>query len=870
MAAGLGQGPNPGFPKPESLWHDADGGAMSEHRLPTTVSPRRYHIHLTADPAKPDFAAAVTIHVDVEEPVADIVLHADNLTIDEVTIEQEAVQRAAISQKGDRLTLTPPAPLAAGAAVLRIKYSGKVRHDMAGLYLSKDGERACLATQCEATDARSIVPCWDEPSCKAVWQWTVTAPADLTVLTNGPVEATQTEGGVATHTFAETPAMSSYLIACCIGDFASTKAIDARDTPFKVWAMQGQEQHGDKGNELAAQMLPWYEDYFGQPYAFGKYDQIAVPSFAFGAMENAGLVLFRPSLVLLDKATASWDDRRSVALVVAHEFAHMWFGNLVTMAWWDDLWLNEAFAEWIAHKCADAMDPSLDVWVPFRQRAAGALSTDALGSTHAIYHPVKTPEEAQEMFDAVTYGKGSAVMRMLESYLGEEAFCAGLRAYMATFAFDNAEGKDLWSHLANASGQDVAGIMGDWVKQAGHPTVTCRWDGALHLGQYRTTSSPLIGEIEGTWRVPLVIRYADDAGVHEHRHLLTGSESIRLDVQGQLKWLWPNADDGGFYRVQLDAALLDLALANVEALSAPERVGLLRDLWMQVRSGRQGIAPFLATLEATLDGSAHYEVVEFQVGVLRMIDGLLHDRPEQAAFREWVAATLHAAWEGAPAKTDADKQRRAALLRAVGAVALHPEAVVAAGRLADEERAGNAKDTELASVAVAVEAAAGDLTTLAMHMDVYNGRREGSASPQDVERYVYALPQYRDPAAIARILELLAKEGIAAQAEGPVLRAMLVSPASQRAAWQHLQATWASTTARLGEAWLGIIVEACGELPTADAADVIAFIEPRLKGRAGQSWMRAQERLKERAELEARVGPDLRAWASALVASIAR
>ncbi len=841
---------------------------MSEHRLPTSVSPTHYKLHLTADPAKEAFTGHVTIDVDVHDATDAIVLHADKLDIAEAAVEQGESWTAQASQDGDRLTLTLPQALGTGKAQIRIAFSGKVRHDMAGLYLSKDGERACLATQCEATDARSIVPCWDEPAHKAAWTWTVTAPSGLTVLTNGATESVDDDGTNATHTFTTTPKMSSYLIACCIGDFANSTETSARDTPFQVWAMRGQEQHGDHGNQLAAKMLPWYEDYFGQPYAFGKYDQIAVPSFAFGAMENAGLVLFRPSLVLLDEKTASWDDRRSVALVVAHEFAHMWFGNLVTMAWWDDLWLNEAFAEWIAHKCADAMDPSLDVWVPFRQRAAGALSTDALGSTHAIYHPVKTPEEAQEMFDAVTYGKGSAVMRMLESYLGEEAFCEGLRSYMAEFRLNNAQGKDLWTHLAKASGQDVAGIMGDWVKQPGHPTITCQWDGTLELHQYRTTSSPLIGDQSGAWRVPLVIRYADDAGTHEHRHLMTEvNETVDLNVQGTLKWLWPNAEDGGFYRVQLDNVLLQQTLHHVSELAAPERVALLRDMWMQVRAGKQHIEPFLATVEATLDGTAHYEVVEFQVGIARMLDGLLHGQPEQATFRQWLAARLHAAWADAPAKTDADRQRRAALLRAVGAVALHPPAVAAARELADKERQGDASDAELATVAVAVEAAAGDVKTLEEHMAVYTQRRDGTASPQEVERYVYALPQYRDPAAVERILRLLADQGIAAQAEGPVLRAMLVSPAPQAAAWEHLKATWDETTARLGEAWLGIIVEACGELPTASAQEVIDFIEPRLEGRAGQSWMRAKERLSERAELEHRIGPGLRQWVATLALS---
>ncbi len=832
---------------------------MSEHRLPRRARPQQVRIHLRADPEQPTFTGDVEIDVVLEEPCKTIELHAEALRIEEILVDGELVDW---SEDGDRLKLH--GSFHAGSETIRIRYEADVRQDMAGLYLSKDGDRSCLATQCEATDARSILPCFDEPAYKCTWHWTITAPEGLTVLTNGAAESSETQDGWTTHRFAPVGPMSSYLIACCIGDFASTNEVVERDVPFRVWAMNGQEQHGDHGNELAVRMLGWYEDYFGQKYPFGKYDQIAVPSFAFGAMENAGLVLFRPSLVLLDESTASWDDRRHVALVVAHEFAHMWFGNLVTMAWWDDLWLNEAFAEWIAHKCAAAMDPSLDVWVPFRQRAAGALSTDALSSTHAIYHPVQTPEEAQEMFDAITYGKGSAVMRMLESYLGQEAFCEGLRTYMESFRFGNAHGKDLWKHLGKASGEDVAGIMGDWVTQAGHPTIAVRRvEGALRLSQHRTVSSPDANVDETIWRVPLVIRFADDAGVHRHRFLMSGqSADLNLDVSGDLRWVWANADDGGFYRVALDDDLFHDTLHHVQELTPAERVGLLRDTWLQVRAGERTIETFVEALDAML-GDTDYEIVEFQQGVLRLLDGLLHGQPEQATYRQWVGQRMRPVWDDKDDNSEPAKQRRAAAMRALG-MAQEPAAVERARTIAANERAGDQVDPQLATAAVQAEALNGDLATLQVFLDTYDARRNGHYSPQDVERYLYALASFRDPACVTRILELLANAGVAAQAEGPILRAMLTSAHAGAATWQHVVSDWHDLEGRLGDAWIGIIVEASGELPVHLKDNVEAFWDAKLEGRAGQSYMRAKERLAERTELEARILPGLKAWASAL------
>jgi puromycin-sensitive aminopeptidase len=848
--------------------------STSGHRLPRTVRPVRYDLHLDVDPARPEFGGTLSLAVEVVEPVREVRLHAKRLKLASAAIEQDGLSQPLeilVDEAREEATLRAPAPFRPGPARLEISYMGQVAQGMAGLYHSQDGPESCLATQCEATDARAIVPCLDEPDRKAVFALRVTAPKGLTVLANGAAMGQHVAGERTTWTFAPTPPMSSYLLALAVGPFAATDAVEARGVPFRVWALGGKQRLGAHGRDLAARMLPWYEDYFGQPYAFGKYDQVAVPSFAFGAMENAGLVVFRPSLLLLDEATAAWDERKDVALVVAHEFAHMWFGDLVTMAWWDDLWLNEAFAEWMAHRCVAALAPDLDVWARFRARAAGAMATDALASTHPIYTPVETPAQAQELFDAITYGKGSATMRMLEQYLGEEAFRAGLRAHMARHRLGNATGADLWGALQQASAQDVPAIMRDWVGQAGHPTVSARWDAAgrmLHLAQHRTRASPLTPRHEALWRVPLVITYADDNGVHTVRHLLAGrEEAVPLLVSGQLRWLWPNAGDVGFYRCALDDGLLALALSHAKHLRPEERIGLLRDLWHQVRCAERTGEQFMAAFARLLDAEAPYTVVQQAVQLLRSAERLLElqGRGESVGLlRGWVAERLgdgYRALHGAkPNEDPMTRERRAALLRALAAIAREPRAVADARSVAQQERAGQMPDATLAGAAVAAEAVNGDAATLRTHLATYLQRRDAHAAPQDVERYLYVLPAFRDPALVREVLGTLASGAVAPQAVGPILRAMLTEPHSQAAAWAHLQANWPTLREKLGEAWVAILVEATGELPPAWAPQVKAFWDATLQGAAGQAYARAKERLAETAEACPRIVAGIEAW----------
>lgn len=852
--------------------------AAKPFRLPTSVRPVSYDIHIQADPAKPRFTGALRLELELAAGTDAVVLHARDLEVKSVLAEQKGARsdgKATVDKETETLHLKFARPLMPGWATLDIAYEAPVSSGMTGLYLSKDGPEQCLVTQCEATDARAIFPCFDEPAFKATLRWHVTAPRDLTVLANGPLESKgDLADGMVRWTFAATPPLPSYLAAIAIGNFGATPEVRAQGVPHRVWAMLGKENLGVEARDSAAKLQPWFADFFGVPYRFGKYDQIAVPSFSFGAMENAGLVVFRASALLMDAKTAGWRDRRHITLVVSHEFAHQWFGNHVTMAWWDDLWLNESFAEWVAHKAVDAIWPEHEVWIDFQARTNGALSTDALAATHPIYQPVATPAEAAELFDAITYGKGSAVLRMLEAFLGTEAFRVGLRKYMAEFGGANAQGADLWRHLGAAAGRPVERIMTQWVAQAGHPLVHVEslGGGRLRLRQERFRLLPDIRTPPPAtrWDVPMVLRWRDDAGTHEKPHLLESERGeVDLPVKGTLRWLHANAGDVGFYRTDPDPALLAGLVAGLKDLGPAERVGLLRDQWGLVRSGVRPPAGLFQLVAAAVQDTPHYAVADLAVAIVRETERLLETLGDDAAlgqFRLWVGRTFAPAFAGVgmdtkPGEHASQGLLRAALYRAVAGIAREPNAVAAALRLADRERGDAAAvDANLAGTVVSLAAQGGDDGRFDIHRATYIARREAQRPPQESDRYLGSLAAFREPALVGRTLGLLLDGTVPKQSVGPLLVGILREPHSQLAAWTHTQTHWESLRKELGDSWAANLAEASGSLPPARRHEVEAFLDARAKDLV-QSSKRARASLDERTALFASVVPALAAWA---------
>ena len=850
--------------------------STSTYRLPLHATPRRYDIKLDAQVGREEFSGQVMIALDLHQAHDTIDLHAKDLTITDAALIMDRQRHPAtvtVDPDNERIVLQFSQTLPKGKASLDLVFYGKVSQTLRGLYLAQNRPEQVLCTQCESTDARAIFPCFDEPTFKAQFAFEITTP-DPVVLANGPLLSVIDNNTTKTWKFAPTKTMSSYLVALVIGDIASTVEKTVNGIPLRVWAMRGKEQLGDFALDYTARLLPWYEDYFGARYHYDKYDQVAVPGFAAGAMENSGLVLFRQELLIMAPESSSWKQEKIIVHVIAHEFAHMWFGNLVTMDWWDDLWLNEAFAEWICHRVISEISPEYRIWDDFEGARNYALGADALESTHAIYSPVETPAQAQELFDAITYLKGCAVLCMLENFLGTDSFRNGLRTYMQEFAERNARSSDLWRHLQAASNQPVLEIMESWILQAGHPCVNVSLESAtggqqLQLTQKRFFTNPQAPkDNQQHWQIPLVIRYADEAGTHVVRYVLAeATGTLPLQLHGDLHWCYLNADQIGFYRQSLSADLLNKILMHLDQLNPSEQMGFLGDQWALTRSGHQPITPFLDVLTALATRSDNYNLLFEVVEHLRTLEQMVEDLGDASIleqFRGWVKSLFSErlkalGFEPQPGEPMEVSQQRISAVNAMTTLAHDPEAVAHTRRLAEREAVDpQSADPNLAPIIVAVNAQFGDSEVFKKHVDIYQERKANSAPPQMVTRYVYNFPAFRPPELVNQTLSLL-DEGIAPkEATLPILNKMLGARHSQLAAWEYIKRNWLT----LKELGFGAteLIKAAGALPFSLRDDFVEFCEANVKGIADMSYAQALETMDLLAEFQARTKQELAGW----------
>ena len=764
------------------------------YRLPTHARPTLYDLHITARVGVPTFTGQVHMHLHLASTTDRIELHARDLHLQHAMVDGVSARIDPDAER-EMVALVFPQALPVGDVVLSIEYDGHVSANMEGLYLSKDGAEECLATQCEETDARGIFPCFDEPAFKARVLLTVTTTPDVLVLANAPLASTDQAGDLKTWRFQPTQVMSSYLFALVIGKVASAGELVVRGVPLRVYAMEGKETLGAYGNEFAASLLPWFEDYFGARYHFDKYDQVAVPSFSAGAMENSGLVIFRQTLLLRDPKTTSYAAEKLIARVIAHEFAHQWFGNLVTMAWWDDIWLNESFAEWMAHKAADAVAPDYGFWADFQDNKREALVTDALETTHAIYTPVETPEEATELFEhghlqqrKRAHADDRALPRRRRLPRGPSHVHDGIDQ-------KNAKGDDLWRHLGLASGQPVTKLAQSWILQPGYPVVSARLEGTtLLLAQRRCFSKPDGPKNSQTWAIPLVIRFADDAGVHEVRHLLEAREGeLRIEPRGQVKWLHSTGT----------------ALASTGRTSHPRCArsssctrGISRQPSSATSSTMRGRSPAPArsrtsqasstSSDPVVGAAKDHHVLGQAVASFERIEEIIagaHDGPAIAkSVRGWVGALLareakrlgYAPRAGEPRD---DSERRAALLRAMARHARDPSALAAARLLAEEELRDPASVEARASrdLPVALAARFGDMVRHGQHVAVFEKRGQKARTRSLRNAISTASPPSRTRKCTRARWRCSREGAIPARSVRTLLRLMLVEPRGQQA-----------------------------------------------------------------------------------------
>ncbi len=845
------------------------------YRLPTAVVPSRYDLRLEPDLQAGSFAGEETIAITVREPVAEVWLNAAELAIGSVRAEPAGAATAGaagldgaatLEPETERVRLSFPAPLAPGEWRLRLRFTGLLNDRLRGFYRStwKDATGAVhvlAATQFEAVDARRAFPCWDEPACKAVFAVTLVVPDGYAAVSNtAAVRETAAGPGRRAVTFADTIRMSTYLVAFFVGELEATAPAMVGRTPIRLWCVPGKLRLTRFGLEAAAFCLRFFEEYYGIPYPGDKLDLLAIPDFASGAMENLGAITFRETALLVDEAAASHVELERVADVVAHEVAHMWFGDLATMAWWNGIWLNEAFATFMEMLAVDAWKPEWERWITFGVSRAAAMTVDGLRASRPIEFTVEAPRDCEAMFDLLTYEKGASVLRMLEQHLGPDTFRDGVRLYLRRHAYANAETTDLWRALGEAARQPIPEVMDGWVFRPGYPLLSVEpAPGGLRLAQRRFTY--LDGEAEAgeAWRIPIRLRARVGGQVVERRVLLDRGEAT-VALPGAPDRVVANAGGHGFYRVRYAPSLRDGLLAGLDGLSALERFDLVSDLMALCQAGLLPAPEYLEltarfrdetdrNVWAVLIGSFAYVNRAIDPAVRPGLAALVRDRLRGAAGR--------LGWEPRGGEGELTRQLRGDLLRALGTLGDDPEVQAEARRrYARYREDARALDPNVLPAVIATLAASGGEAEYVEFFD----RFRRAATPQEEQRYLYALAGFRQPELLRRTLDRTIDGEIRSQDAPYVVRTLLAGVYARGLAWEFVKAHW-QTMARLypPSAYRRMYEGVTGLVSPAWEEEVGAFFRANRIELGGKTLEQYLEQLRVAVRFQAREGPALTA-----------
>jgi puromycin-sensitive aminopeptidase len=772
------------------------------HRLPLTVTPERYEIRLTPDLSAARFDGEEKIVVQVHAPVRQIRLNAAELVFKAVSIEPPAGKalQGDVTLDGEneqaaldfRETLTP------GPWELRISFSGVLNDKLHGFYRStyKDNngqEKPLASTQFESTDARRAFPCWDEPAFKAVFQPTLVIDQGLTAISNTRVvrETPVPETGKKEVEFADSIKMSTYLVAFIVGEFEGTNPVTAGDAPLSVWAVPGKKHLTKYAEQIGSFSLSYFSGYYGIPYPGDKLDLIAIPDFASGAMENLGAITFRETALLVDSEKATRGELERVADVVSHENAHMWFGDLVTMKWWNGLWLNEAFATFMEMLAVAAWKPEWRRWDSFTVSRAAAMQIDGLKSTRPIEFPVERPEEAAGMFDVLTYEKGASVLRMLEQYLGAEAFRDGIRLYLRRHQYANAETTDLWDAIEDSTHQPVRALMDSWIFQPGYPLINVeKSSGGIVLSQRLFRYLPDDAGQEQKWLVPIFLRAGAKSGVLTKTILLADQELFQ-ELPDELDWVVVNAGGHGFYRVRYGDDLMSGLKQSLQSVLSPvERFGVINDTWAATLAGLTPLPEYLSLVDLLRD-ETDINVWTTAIGSAHHLNRIL-DEAQCAVVQERLRAVFSPAvrrlgWSVREGESELESQLRGDLIGALGTVAEDKACQSRARDLyAQYERDANAVDRNLVPALISILAHTG---TPADYEKFY-AKFKNAQTPQEEQRYLFALAGFRQPDLIDRTLRLTINGEVRTQNSPYLMRNILLNRDARLKAWAFMKEHW--------------------------------------------------------------------------------
>jgi aminopeptidase N len=851
------------------LFLTAASAAMAQ-RLPGGVSPQHYELWFAPDLDKETFRGRETITVDIAAPTAAITLNAAEITFGEVTIESGGQKQAAtvtLNEKDETATLKVPNTLAKGTAAIHITYTGILNGQLRGFYLSKANGRKYAVSQMEATDARRAFPCFDEPAFKATFAITLMVDAADTAISNGK-QVSDTPGpepGKHTIVFAPTPKMSSYLVALLVGDFVCRSGA-AGNTPVRVCATPDKQSLTAFALAAAEFEVKYFNDYFKIPYPYDKLDIIGIPDFAAGAMENAGAITFRERMLLVDEQTASAGLRQNVASVIAHELAHQWFGDLVTMKWWDDIWLNEGFATWAANKPLEAWKPEWNLDIAAATQKQTALGLDVLRSTRAIHTAVNTPAEINEVFDPIAYEKTGSVLGMVENFVGEEKFRDGVSSYLSKYSLGNAAGEDFWNEVTRVTEKPVNRIMKSFVEQPGAPLLSAKTRCVNGSTEVSIAQSRFIGTPDAPrtltaqhWTLPVCVKTAGNAG--SCTVVTEASQTIRVPGCGGAMI---NAGGVGYYLTEYEpAALMELARRN-PPLTAPERISLLGDEWRMARSGRHDIGLYLDLAAAFADDRTP-EVASEIAGRLFVVLTDIADADQREPFEQWIRKQFRPALdaigvEPRPGDSDDVNRLRGTLLQLMGSDPdLQRRARAMVERYMDQP--SSLPPTLVASV-VQVAAAGGDAALYERYLAKMNA---SVATPEEFYRFFNALATFPTPELRQRTLEFALSDRVRTQDTPILLAQLLQSPRSQDATWDYLKSHWDVVAKKVG-GFLGMpaIAGSLGAYcSAAKSADIKAFFDAHPTPDAARTLQQTYERIATCMAVDTRQSPAFTKWLAA-------
>ena len=843
-------------------------------RLPETAVPNSYKLTFTPNFTNDTFGGDEIIQVNVPKATSKIVLNAAEIKFDDVTIEAGGKSQKATAtadEKNEMATLAVPNEIPAGAATIRIKFTGILNDKLRGFYLSKTDKRKYAVTQFEATDARRAFPCWDEPAYKATFDISIVADKGDTAISNGKLLSDTPGPGADKHTlkFATTPKLSSYLVAMLVGDWKCLSD-EVDGIPLRVCSVPGKEQMGAFAMEATKHILHYYDQYFAMKYPFGKLDQVALPDFEAGAMENAGAITYRETLLLADPRTVSEDQKINIAGVIAHEVAHQWFGDLVTMKWWDDIWLNEGFATWMTAKPLEAWKPE---WKQDEQVVAEAndsMNVDSVVATRPIHQDAETRGEINALFDGIAYGKTAAVLHMVESYLGPDTFRAGVNRYLEQHSYANATAEDFWNTQTAVSKKPVNKIMSSFVMQPGVPFVEVSTRDAngkteVTLGQKRYYYDPALFQKGGgteTWSIPVCLQALNSGGKSgpAQCELLTSREQT-FTLQGSGK-VFPNAGAAGYYRYDFNPAQ---GSSLETALTPSDRISLIANEWALVRAGRHTVPQFLSVVDSLKNERDTFVLSEI-IERVQYINRYLVTDQDRTELQQWVRGFFKPVLNDIGMLPKQGESAAAAALRPRlygvlgGTTGEDPEVIAECQKLTQEYMKDPASvPPDLSGVAVNVAALHGG----AELYNQYMAQLKKARTPQEYYAFFYALSSFQQPDLLEKTLQFALSPEVRNQ-DLFLIPSVMENRKGGDLAWNFVKSHWDDLTKKAGGSIAGAAPFAFGAVDsfcTPEKRDEVkAFYDSHQIPGSERQFRASQERINYCIDLKQRQQRPLAEW----------